>query len=172
MIATPFFCLKIACIKSMVLRVAHQYILTYICNNYMVLQIRRILLRLGFYIPDCGISCNVQLQTARAVEIDHRLLAVRAKNKIASVGSSRTGCATVGISQPSQHDIPVPTRSWVVAKICWIWRTSFSIYGCATLWTVVSKDVSFLHTTILTMCTAKKVNSNLEAKAPLRCRLS
>jgi hypothetical protein len=36
----------------------------------------------------------------------------------------------------------------------------------------MSKDVSFLHTTILTMCTAKKVNLKLEAKAPLRCRLS
>jgi hypothetical protein len=36
----------------------------------------------------------------------------------------------------------------------------------------LSKDVSLLHTTILTMCTAKKVNLKLEAKAPLRCRLS
>jgi hypothetical protein len=34
------------------------------------------------------------------------------------------------------------------------------------------KMLHFLHTTILTMCTAKKVNLNLEAKAPLRCRLS
>jgi hypothetical protein len=34
------------------------------------------------------------------------------------------------------------------------------------------KMFHFLHTTILTMCTAKKVNLNLEAKAPLRCRLS
>jgi hypothetical protein len=34
------------------------------------------------------------------------------------------------------------------------------------------KMFHFLHTTILTMCTAKKVNLNLEARAPLRCRLS
>jgi hypothetical protein len=33
--------------------------------------------------------------------------------------------------------------------------------------TVVSKDASFLHTTILTMCTAKKVNLKLEAKSTL-----
>jgi hypothetical protein len=37
---------------------------------------------------------------------------------------------------------------------------------------LLSRDASFLHTTILTMCTAKKVNLNLEARAPLRCRLS
>jgi hypothetical protein len=34
------------------------------------------------------------------------------------------------------------------------------------------KMFHFLHTTIHTMCTAKKVNLKLEAKAPLRCRLS
>jgi hypothetical protein len=38
--------------------------------------------------------------------------------------------------------------------------------------TYCQKMFHFLHTTILTMCTAKKVNLNLEAKAPLRCRLS
>jgi hypothetical protein len=31
----------------------------------------------------------------------------------------------------------------------------------------LSKDASFLHTTILTMCTAKKVNLKLEAKGTL-----
>jgi hypothetical protein len=39
-------------------------------------------------------------------------------------------------------------------------------------WTYCQKMFHFLHTTILTMCTAEKVNLNLEAKAPLRCRLS
>jgi hypothetical protein len=32
---------------------------------------------------------------------------------------------------------------------------------------VLSKDASFLHTTILTMCTAKKANLKLEAKGTL-----
>jgi hypothetical protein len=31
----------------------------------------------------------------------------------------------------------------------------------------MSKDASFLHATILTMCTAKKVNLKLEAKGTL-----
>jgi hypothetical protein len=43
--------------------------------------------------------------------------------------------------------------------------------GALALGLYMSKDVSFLHTTILTMCTAKKVNLKIEAKVPLRCRL-
>jgi hypothetical protein len=39
------------------------------------------------YIPDCGISGKVLLRTAEAAEMDHRLVAVRAKNNMASVGS-------------------------------------------------------------------------------------
>jgi hypothetical protein len=36
----------------------------------------------------------------------HKLLAFRAKNKIASVGSARNDCVTIGILQPSQHNMP------------------------------------------------------------------
>jgi hypothetical protein len=39
-------------------------------------------------------------------KMDHRLLAVVAKNKMASVGSSHNGCVTIGIPQPSQRDMP------------------------------------------------------------------
>jgi hypothetical protein len=35
-------------------------------------------------------------------KMDHRLVAVGAINKMASVGISRNGCATIGISQLSQ----------------------------------------------------------------------
>jgi hypothetical protein len=38
-------------------------------------------------------------------KMDNRLVAVRAKNEVASVGSSRSSCATIGISQPLQHDM-------------------------------------------------------------------
>jgi hypothetical protein len=38
---------------------------------------------------------------------NYKLVAVHAKkNKMASVGSSRNGCATIGRSQPSLHDMP------------------------------------------------------------------
>jgi hypothetical protein len=37
--------------------------------------------------------------------MDHRV-AVHAKNKMASVCSLRIGCATIGILQPSQRDMP------------------------------------------------------------------
>jgi hypothetical protein len=38
--------------------------------------------------------------------MDHRFLAGRAKNKMASIGSLRNGYATIGIPQPSLLDIP------------------------------------------------------------------
>jgi hypothetical protein len=38
--------------------------------------------------------------------MDHRLAVVRAKHKMVSVGSLCNGCATVGISQLSQYDMP------------------------------------------------------------------
>jgi hypothetical protein len=38
-------------------------------------------------------------------KMDHRLLEVRAKNKMANVGSSN-GCATIGISPLSQCHVP------------------------------------------------------------------
>jgi hypothetical protein len=37
--------------------------------------------------------------------MDHRLLAASAKNKMASVGSSHNGSATIGRLQPTQHDM-------------------------------------------------------------------
>jgi hypothetical protein len=49
----PFSHLKIACLKATVRTVAHPSIYK------PVLQIRRILLRLGFYFPDFGISGKV-----------------------------------------------------------------------------------------------------------------
>jgi hypothetical protein len=39
-------------------------------------------------------------------KMDHRLVEVCAKTKMVSVGSSRNGCVTIGISQPSQRDMP------------------------------------------------------------------
>jgi hypothetical protein len=44
-------------------------------------------------------------------------------------------------------------------------RGKEALYVSITL--LLSKDASFLHTTILTMCTAKKVNLKLEAKGTL-----
>jgi hypothetical protein len=38
--------------------------------------------------------------------MDHRHVAIGAKNKLVNVGSLRNGCATIGISQPSQRDMP------------------------------------------------------------------
>jgi hypothetical protein len=39
--------------------------------------------------------------------MDHRLVAVRTKKKnLARIGSSHNGCATIGILQPSQRDMP------------------------------------------------------------------
>jgi hypothetical protein len=43
-------------------------------------------------------------------------LAVRAKNKMASVGSSRNGCATIGVPQPSQHDMPRDLARYVTVS--------------------------------------------------------
>jgi hypothetical protein len=39
-------------------------------------------------------------------KIDNRLVAVRAENKMASVGSSHMGYATIGILQLSQSNMP------------------------------------------------------------------
>jgi hypothetical protein len=39
-------------------------------------------------------------------KMDHRLLAVRSKNKMANVGSSHNGCMIIVILRPSQRDIP------------------------------------------------------------------
>jgi hypothetical protein len=39
-------------------------------------------------------------------KLDRRLLAVRTKNKMVSVASSRNGCATIGTPQLSQHNVP------------------------------------------------------------------
>jgi hypothetical protein len=47
-----------------------------------------------------------------------------------------------------------------------------SSYAISKLLKFLSKDASFLHTTILTMCTAKKSKFKLEARTPLKCRLS
>jgi hypothetical protein len=38
--------------------------------------------------------------------MDHTLVEVRGKNKMASVGSSRNGWATMGALQPLQRDMP------------------------------------------------------------------
>jgi hypothetical protein len=40
-------------------------------------------------------------------KMDHRLVAVREKNKMASFGSLHNSCATIGVSQPSQRDEPM-----------------------------------------------------------------
>jgi hypothetical protein len=37
----------------------------------------------------------------------HRLLAVHAKNKTASLGRSHNGSATIGISRPSKREMPI-----------------------------------------------------------------
>jgi hypothetical protein len=39
-------------------------------------------------------------------KMEHRLLVVRAKKQDACGGSSHNGCATIGISRPSQRDMP------------------------------------------------------------------
>jgi hypothetical protein len=39
-------------------------------------------------------------------KMDHRLFAVREKNKMTSLGCSRNGLATIGISLPSERDMP------------------------------------------------------------------
>jgi hypothetical protein len=54
---------------------------------------------------------------------------------ITSVGSSCNGCVTIGILQPSQHDMPrdkseLEAESWQNLPNC---RTGFYIVGCATV---------------------------------------
>jgi hypothetical protein len=39
-------------------------------------------------------------------KMDQRLVAVCAKKKMECVDTSRNGCATIGMSQPAQCDIP------------------------------------------------------------------
>jgi hypothetical protein len=49
--------------------------------------------------------------------MDHRLLAVCAKNnKMAGVGSSGNSCTTIGISQPSQRDMPIDIARYATVK--------------------------------------------------------
>jgi hypothetical protein len=82
----------------------------------------------------------------------HKLVAIRANNKMASVGSSRNSCATIGISQPSQRYMPRDfawyATVWEVeaesySKIRQIWRTSFYIDGCVNLRTVALRQPIF-----------------------------
>jgi hypothetical protein len=75
--------------------------------------------------------------------MDHKRVAVRTKNKMASVGSSRNVCPTIGISQPSQRNMPRGFARYATvriveappshSKIFRIWRTSFYIIRCVTL---------------------------------------
>jgi hypothetical protein len=52
-------------------------------------------------------------------------------------GSSRNGSAAVGILRPSQRDMPSHS------KIRRIWRSSFHINGCSTVWTVALRRLIF-----------------------------
>jgi hypothetical protein len=85
---------------------------------------------------------NGRTTIARLTEprkMDHKLL------------SFRNGCATIGIPQPSQRDVPRDfvqyatvrgRRSWVIGK-SGVWRTSFYIIGCVTLRTVALRPAIF-----------------------------
>jgi hypothetical protein len=48
--------------------------------------------------------------------MDHRLLAVHVKNKMASVGSSYNGFTNIGISLPSQRDMPTDVAQYATAR--------------------------------------------------------
>jgi hypothetical protein len=77
-------------------------------------------------------------------KMDHRLVAVRATNKTANVGSSRHCLCNLAISQPPQSNMPrdlrdMPKSAPSLSKICRIWRTCFYIEGCDTVQTVALK---------------------------------
>jgi hypothetical protein len=59
-------------------------------------------------------------------------------------GISRNGCAAVGISRPSQRDLPIDLEdeSYRI-KISRIWRTSFDIDGCSTIRAVAFRRAIF-----------------------------
>jgi hypothetical protein len=71
-------------------------------------------------------------------KMDNRLLAVRAKNKMASVGSLRNGNAEIGIPQPSLRDVLSDFTKYATVgeHSRLIWRTGFNIDRCATVWTI------------------------------------
>jgi hypothetical protein len=79
-----------------------------------VLQIQRMLLQLGFYFiettscDDCDMPIVAQPlhELPEQRKMDHRLLSGCAENKMASVDSSRNYCATIGLLQLLQHDVP------------------------------------------------------------------
>jgi hypothetical protein len=48
--------------------------------------------------------------------MDHRLLAVRATNKMASVGNLRNGCMTIGILRLSQCDMPMDIARYATVR--------------------------------------------------------
>jgi hypothetical protein len=74
--------------------------------------------------------------------MDQRLVAVRPKNKMASVGSLRNGCATIGRSQLSQRNMPRELEA-NLSEIRRTWRTSFDIAGGATVRTVALRREIF-----------------------------
>jgi hypothetical protein len=63
--------------------------------------------RLLYFPAVCGISGKVLLRNARAAKNEPQTFGnSRKKNKMASVGSSHNGCATIGRSQPPQRYMP------------------------------------------------------------------
>jgi hypothetical protein len=73
--------------------------------------------------------------------MDSRHLAVRPKNKMASVGSSRNSCAAIAIPQQSLRNMPTDFAQYATvgkvkpscSKIRRIWSTGFYIDGFTTI---------------------------------------
>jgi hypothetical protein len=146
MVVYTFFLLKIACLKSTVLTEEHPSMWK------LVLQTRGFVYDsasnpLAYRAVTAARDMPMSAQALRGLpeprNMHHRLLAVRAKNKMASVGSSRYGCTTIGISRLSQGDMPMEvarpifhsqgSRRRVVAKSA---GSREPVHGCVTLRTV------------------------------------
>jgi hypothetical protein len=54
----------------------------------------------------CQGRTSIAIELPEPQKMDHRLVAVCAKNKMANVGSSRHCLCDLGISQPPQRDMP------------------------------------------------------------------
>jgi hypothetical protein len=108
MVAHPFFCLKIGCPKATVRSETHSLMYSInwdsrsggFCYNSAsnTLAYRTVTASICQWL-----QCTPIARTARAAEMDHRVLTVRVKNKMASVGSSRYSIVVQLLAYRSRH---------------------------------------------------------------------
>jgi hypothetical protein len=103
-------------------------------------QIWRILLWLGFYFPDWGISGRLLLQTSIAMKNGPQTFGSLCKTQEGEcLQFAQWLCDHWQIAAGICQGINV--KSW--SKTLWIWRTGFYIDGCATVWILALRWVIF-----------------------------